>query len=152
MSPTTNNRRQRWTEYHLYAEIVADITTQNSERKHTTQNSERKHTTQNSERKHTTHKTKKNNADPFLFKIDIKYTNITQALPKYIKWSISQRFFNRFCWMPIFVVFVCIINSRNVVHHERLILEKKSHVKVSSKPRIKIFTNISLSTKADTLY
>ena len=76
MSPTTNNRRQRRTEYHFYAEIVADITTQNSERKHTTQNSERKHTT---------HKTKKNNADPFLFKIDIKYTNITQALPKYIK-------------------------------------------------------------------
>ena len=64
MSPTTNNRRQRRTEYHFYAEIVADITTQNSERKHTTQNSERKHTTQNSERKHTTHKTKKNNADP----------------------------------------------------------------------------------------
>jgi hypothetical protein len=55
MSPTTNNRRQRRTEYHFYAEIVADITTQNSERKHTTQNSERKHTT---------HKTKKNNADP----------------------------------------------------------------------------------------
>jgi hypothetical protein len=76
MSPTTNNRRQRRTEYHFYAEIVADITTQNSERKHTTQNSERKHTT---------HKTKKNNADPILFKIDIKYTNITQALPKYIK-------------------------------------------------------------------
>ena len=67
MSPTTNNRRQGRTEYHFYAEIVANITTQNSERKHTT------------------HKTKKNNADPILFKIDIKYTNITQALPRYIK-------------------------------------------------------------------
>jgi hypothetical protein len=36
MSPTTNNRGQRRTEHHFYAEIVADITTQNSERKHTT--------------------------------------------------------------------------------------------------------------------
>ena len=67
MSPTTNYRRQRRTEYHFYAEIVADITTQNSERKHTTQ------------------KTKKSNTDPILFKIDIKYTNITQAFPKCIK-------------------------------------------------------------------
>jgi len=48
MSPTTNNRRQRRTGHRFYAEIVADITTRNSERKHTTHNT----------------KSKKSNTDP----------------------------------------------------------------------------------------
>jgi hypothetical protein len=35
MSPPTNNWRLRRTEHRYYAEIVADITTRNSERKDT---------------------------------------------------------------------------------------------------------------------
>ena len=33
MNPTTNNLKQKRTEHRLYAEIVAEITTLNSERK-----------------------------------------------------------------------------------------------------------------------